>query len=202
MDEKLHLSTFSQTEESAYERFQRIRDRFFRPVCAFLDRLGVKPDYLSYFHIFLLIPYFYFMNRAPILAAGVICLSLLIDCLDGGLARYQKSTSDKGALLDIVADHFVFFGVVFSLMITYITDRFFSTFYLMNYLLMIVLVMAMRANKLHVPPIVRSKYFFYFLCAMALFTGHNYLHVFLVFFSVYMLLTNIYLFHKYRCSLK
>ncbi len=201
MDHKIHLSTFSQIEDSTYERFQLMRDRFFEPVCSFFTKAGIKPNHLTFLNLLMVIPFIYFLSGSPIVSFFVLLLSVILDSLDGCLARYQKINSEKGALLDIGVDHFILFSVVLAFIFTKTIDGFWGAAYGLNYMLMIGLVMAMRSMKLHVFPIVRSKYYLYGLWALFIFTGLSYLDLFLVFFSIYMFLTNLFLFYKLRCSL-
>lgn len=51
----------------------------------------------------------------PFLALGFLTMSGFFDTLDGSLARYQKKTTPKGAVLDISMDRLVEFGIVFGL---------------------------------------------------------------------------------------
>ncbi len=201
MEHKLHLSTFSQAEDSFLSRFQRMRDVFFRPVSAFLTKIGVKANHLSYLTLLIMVPFVYFLNKNPLISFLAGLSTLILDALDGCLARYQKTESERGALLDIGVDHFVLFTVVLSLIYAKTIDGFWGAAYAVNYLLMISLVMAMRSLKLHVFPVVRSKYYLYLFWVIFIFTGLNYLDILLVFFSIYMFLTNLFLFHKLRCSL-
>jgi len=202
MDEKIHFSIFSQAEEPTYVWFQRARDRFFGPVCAIFTKIGIKADHMTYFNLFLAIFFSYFFIGFPYLSLIILALSVLFDSLDGCLARFQKSSSQGGALLDIVADHCFLFVVIFTLIATKSVDGFWGGVYAFNYLLMVILVLAMRSLKLHVFPIVRSKYYLYLLWILFLFTGLNYLDVFFVFFTVYMFFTNLLLFNSLRCSLQ
>lgn len=188
-------------EEPIYERFQRMRDRFFAPVCGLLTKIGVKPDHLSYFNLLLIVPFAYFLHSSPFLSLGVLLLSLLADALDGCLARHQKISSQRGALLDIAADHAFFMGVVLSLIFVRSIDGFWGAAYAVNYLILIFLVMLMRSLQMHVFPVFRSKYYLYLFWILFLFTGLGYLDIFLVFCTVYMFLTNLFLFHSFRWSI-
>jgi len=201
MDHKVHFSTFSQAEDPHYSRFQHMRDGFLSPLCRFLTGIGIKADHLSYFNLVLAAVFVYFLTKNSSIAFVVGLAGLCIDGLDGCLARYQKTTSNRGALLDIAVDHIFFFIVVLALIYTKTIDGFWGATYSLNYLLMITLVIVMRNANLHVFPIVRSKLYLYLLWAIFIFTGMNYLDVFLVFFSIYMVLTNLFLFHTYRWSL-
>lgn len=201
MDHKIHFSTFSQAEDSVYGRFQHERDKFFAPLCGFLAKAGIRSDHLSYLNLVLAGLFVFFIASNVYFSVAALLAGVFVDSIDGCLARFQKTAGERGALLDIAADHAFFFIVVLTLVYFRTVDGFWGAAYVLNYLLMIVLVMAMRARNLHVFPIVRSKYYFYLLWIFFVFTGLNYLDVLMVFFSIYMILTNLFLFHNYRCSL-
>jgi phosphatidylglycerophosphate synthase len=201
MDHKVHISIFSQAEDSVYGRFQRMRDGFFEPVCSVLAKAGVQPDHLSYLNLVLAFIFVFFVQSNVYLSVAALLASLLTDALDGCLARYKKAENEGGALMDIAADHTFLFAAVLSLIHIKTVDGFWGAAFSLNYLLMIVLIMAMRAKNLHVFPVVRSKYYFYLAWLLFVFTGLNYLDILLVFFSIYMVLTNLFLFRNYRCSL-
>jgi phosphatidylglycerophosphate synthase len=201
MENKIHITMFSQVEDKAYGQFQKVRDVFFEPLCVLLTKIGIKPNYLSYFNAALAIPFVFFLTASPIISFGVLMLSLLLDSVDGCLARHQKVMNESGALLDIGVDHFILFTVLLGLIYTKTIDGFWGAAYGINYLLLVVLVIAMRSLKVSVVPIVRSKYYLYLVWALFIFTGLNYFDLFLVFFAIYMFLTNLFLFHNLRCSL-
>ncbi len=195
------FSIFSQSEDSIYSQFQHGRDKLFEPACRFLTKNHIKPDVLTYFNLALVLPFINFLNTAPLLSLFSLLLSFVMDALDGCLARYQKTTSVKGVLLDIFADHLFFFSVVLSFMSFKMIDGFWGATYLLNYLLLIVLIMALRSRNVGVFYVIRSKYILYALWFIFLVAGISFLDVFLVFFSIYMFLSNLFLFHTYRCSL-
>jgi phosphatidylglycerophosphate synthase len=55
---------------------------------------------------------YFFMNIDYWMAYGLYALALLVDGLDGALARAKKLASPKGAFLDGVADRFVEFAML------------------------------------------------------------------------------------------
>lgn len=201
MESKISFSIFSQEEDLTYSKFQGVRDRFFAPVCGVLTKVGVKPDHLSFLNLLLLVPFVFFAGLYPLISVVMLLVSLVLDSIDGCLARYQKINSAKGALLDIAVDHAFLFGVVLTLIYSQTVSGFWGAAYGLNYLLLVGLILAMRALKLQVFPVVRSKYYLYAFWIFFVFTGVNYLDIFLVFFTIYMFLTNLFLFYKLRCSL-
>lgn len=57
--------------------------------------------------------------QAFFVSAFFICCYLIFDCVDGGLARYQKSFSELGKKLDMWADYIVQLSLLFVLLYTY-----------------------------------------------------------------------------------
>lgn len=204
MPELMHqlvFNIFSDKEEGIYHRFRDFRDKVFAPFCIFLARLGVKPDNLSYFSLFLAIPVVFFLASVPWISFLFLALSVIADMLDGCLARCQHHLSQRGSLLDIGCDHAVFLIVMFSFIFFQMTSPFWMSLYLVNYTILLFMVLTMRSLQLHVIPVIRSKFYIYLVFLIWLITGYNYFDPVLVFFSIYMIITNVFLFHKLRCSL-
>ena len=196
------FSIFSEQEEPLQERWRNMRDRFFRPVCVLLSKVGVKPSHPTLLGLLMLVPFVYFFQTAPWLAALAIFLNVWVfDAIDGSLARYQHHETARGAFLDLVCDHAVFFGVMLTLVFYRTVDPFWASFYLLNYFSLLVFVIISRFLKVPVIPVLRSKLYVYLFFLIGLITGSNYLDVLLLFFGVYMAITNLFLFHRLRCSL-
>lgn len=202
MNHNLHLTQYSNSEDSIVEKCKQVRDRFFHPAIIFFTKVGIKANHFTFLSLAMMVPFVFFLNRAPIFSLVSLLVSFLFDSMDGSLARYQKVSSEQGVLLDIAVDHLVFFIVLLALIYVKTLDGFFGAAYSLNYLLMVVLVMLLRARKLPLFTVIRNKYYFYVVWALFVLTGWNFLDAFLLFFSIYMFLTNIFLFHKLRCSIQ
>ena len=201
MNDKLEFTPFAPLEDATHEKLRHFRDKFFQPLSVFLTKLGVKADHLTYLSLAMGLLFAFFLNKNWLIAFFCLLLSVVLDSVDGCLARHQKTVGERGDLLDHAVDHVVLFIVVLALIYNKTIDGFWAAAYSLNYLLLIFLMMVMRKFKLHVFLVLRSKYFLYLLWALLVFTGLNFLDIFLVFFAVYMFLTNLFLFHKLRCSL-
>jgi len=198
----MRLNIFSLEEEQYYKSLQRFRDRLFLPVCQFLNAFGVKSDYLSYLGFFMVVPFIYFFGSNPWLSALFLFLNVVFDALDGPLARFSRTASDRGAIIDVVCDHGSF--VIFFLTILFfgLMTPFWALLYLIQYALMLAFVMYCRGHNVSFFPVFRSKYYVYLLLLFLLISGHNFYDAFLVLTSVYMIVTNIFLFDRIRCSKK
>jgi len=81
----------------------------------------VTPDQVTYTSIFIgLISAYIFSLGSPLsfLLAGIILeLVLILDCVDGQLARVKKCSSDWGRLLDGIAGYIIYLAVLAGIMI-------------------------------------------------------------------------------------
>ena len=77
----------------------------FAPLVRLLARLGVSPNAVSLAGPLLGVLFVFVVRRNPRLSFFVWLLSLLVDGVDGALARATGRASDFGALFDQVCDH-------------------------------------------------------------------------------------------------
>lgn len=83
--------------------FQRLRDRIFRLPAVALLAMGITPNGISLLGVaFAFAAAFFAAN--PALFALFVIANLICDGLDGVAARYQKSESDFGSILDVSCD--------------------------------------------------------------------------------------------------
>ncbi len=92
---------FSDRERPSIKKFEELRTRVLSPLCVFLNRVGIKPDHISFLGVLFLIPVIIFFDSAPIIVIASLLLYVCMDGLDGALARNTGTASQAGALLDI-----------------------------------------------------------------------------------------------------
>ena len=101
------------------ERFikndRKIRDRLFKPILRILTKIGITANKISNFKLIVFIPFLFFVKSNIKLAFLFVLFSFLSDILDGPLARYQKTQSDKGKFLDIFGDFSVYLLIILNL---------------------------------------------------------------------------------------
>lgn len=89
---------------------------FFEPCAKTCNRLGLRPNHLTYAAMLFGILCAYALSCGhQFLAIMCLLLSGLCDATDGTLARLQNHTSDSGCLLDITGDRLVEASVVVGL---------------------------------------------------------------------------------------
>ncbi len=97
--------SYSRLERVALGPFRAGMAYALRPLVGGLARLGVPPNALSLLQIPLGFVVAILIGPAPRAAFGVFLGTLLLDAIDGALARATHRTSTYGALIDQVSDH-------------------------------------------------------------------------------------------------
>ncbi len=193
---------FSEEEEEKYIKWRNLRDRFFHPLCVHLAKLRIPPAFLSYAGLLTVVPFIIFFPINPWFSFFAILANVFFDSIDGPYARYTKKDSSNGALTDMICDYGSFIVFFMTIFFYGLMNRFWAGFYIVNYAVMISLVIFCHKKKINFFPVIRSKYYFYGIFLILLISGRNIFDPFLVFFSVYMLISNILLADKLRCSIR
>ncbi len=196
------FNIFSKEERRFYyDRVREFRDSFFSSFVGGLVDVGVKPNYLTLAGALMVIPFVYFFSFNPWLSFLFLLFALFFDGVDGVLARKMHIESEFGAILDVVVDYFVYFSVFFTLVFYGVVDGFWGGIHSVNYLFMQSLIVFANYKRIDVFPVIRSKFLVYFLFALFIFTGRNYFDFVIVFLSVYMFFTNLFILFRFKWEL-
>lgn len=188
---KLHY--FGASEEEYFHRVADKRTQLMRPLAMFFVRRNVRSDTLT-LASFLLLPGFFF----PLFGLGhyvaawaVLILSILLDGLDGPVARLGRYASDKGALSDIVNDisAMVIVGVA-AIQFGFAAPSLMAI-YMVTYLYMIVFIIARNVLEKPFKFVFKSKYYLYVFLLIKVHSGLDILNYFLAFFSVYQVVVTV-----------
>ncbi len=178
------------------------KDRLLQPICRYLSQRHVLPDALSYASLAMVVPFLYFFRFNPWLALIFLVLNIFFDLLDGALARFTHKETARGQFLDhIVADYVSFFIIFLSFIYYGLVNPFWGAVYVLNYAVMLSLIFYCNYARIKLFPIERSKYIVYLAFFLWLFMANNILDITVVFFSIYMIVTNAILLNRIRCSL-
>ena len=101
-----------------YDLSVRVRWVLFLPLVKLLSRLRVTASMVSYAGLLFMAPVLFFAKEQPWLAVGCVVASIFADLLDGVVARYQETCSDKGKLVDMVCDNVSFTMFMIALVYT------------------------------------------------------------------------------------
>lgn len=193
-----HLNYFTGSEREKQQRFCTARTSFFKPLLVLLDRVGITPDFLSFLSLMSMIGFVYYVPENMLAALGFVVLHILLDGIDGSLARYQGTASNAGALTDICVDQGGLVIALLALIFYGMIDAFFGAWYLVMYIIMITFLVLLNRLGSPVRFAIRSKYFFYILLGVDLLVAKDIVHPFLVVFALYMTVLNVHLFLRMR----
>lgn len=199
MDRKFWF--FAGDDELVYSKGKKIRESLFGPFAGYLANLGITPTILSYTGLFMIVPFLYFFASNPWLSFFFLLLNMIMDGLDGVVARFMKVDSNKGAFVDFAFDYTFFIIVFFTFVFYGLMNPFWSALYILNYIIMQGLIIFAFYNKIKLFPVIRSKYIVYFFFFIWVISGFNLLNWLVVLMSVYMIVTNIFIFNSIKCRL-
>lgn len=97
--------SFSTAERGFVTAFRRRFAQVTSPIVRLLAALHVSPNAVSGSQVVIGVAIAYLLGPAPAVAVTLFLLTLVIDGLDGALARTYGQSSQFGALFDQVCDH-------------------------------------------------------------------------------------------------
>jgi len=95
----------NESQQKIYNQSAVVRNRLFQPIAFLLDKLKIKPDFLTLLSVAAMFVFIFVVENNYTLGIWLVAISIFLDMLDGVLARYQKTQSDKGKLKDVLADN-------------------------------------------------------------------------------------------------
>lgn len=196
-----YLDEYSQTEQSYYNKVRGWRDDILMPLARFFNRIGVSANQLSFFGLLILAGFVYFVVDRPDLAAIFLILHILMDGIDGAVARTNKKDDMSGSVVDTVVDHTGIFIVILTLGFFELIDPNIGLVYIYFYTVMVFLIIVRYLLKIPVRMVVRSKVLVYGLYALWAFTGINFMNEALLVFSVLLIWVTMVSFFKIKKKL-
>lgn len=159
-------------EDSIYGRFEmeymikirKSKERIFLPLLRLLDRLKFKPDYISFISALTTIIAFvlavYYVQ--PLIFIIGIWIHLILDGIDGALARYQQVASIRGTHVDMFGDQFgITLMCVFAVYFNIANIVNISVFFVLYSIVLIFsLYFLHKKNRFEI--VMRPRVFFYY----------------------------------------
>lgn len=103
---------------ASYYRIAGFRNKMLKPLTFLLTLLKVTPNMISYSALICMSGFVFLINHNRFLAAAMLAAAVIIDNIDGPLARYQKNASDKGKFVDVCCDQITFalfmIGIIYA----------------------------------------------------------------------------------------
>ncbi len=98
------------SKQTFTDRLRKIFKGILDPTGAFLNRLGLTPNSITLLGLGGTTVGAYFISQGRMTGGGIILfLSVLVDALDGTMARLRGESSDFGAFVDSVSDRYAEF---------------------------------------------------------------------------------------------
>jgi phosphatidylglycerophosphate synthase len=140
---------------------QRVRGRLFAPLLSALDLIGTTPNHLTLASLIAGLAFcpVYFWSTP--LAFVLLAMHVLLDGLDGPLARHQGIASRRGSFTDTMSDQTVITATTLTLMYARVVDLVPGTLYIFTYA--VVVLFAMARNFLETPYswLIRPRFYVY-----------------------------------------
>lgn len=180
---------YSAAEMVAVRKLNKAKIFFLHPLVTFLDKIKVTPNMVSVFSAVTVVVAFIFsyLFVNPIYFVIGIWLHLILDSIDGTLARYQKTNSSTGAVVDSVCDHF---GVVSASAFTYlfmIVDGVNMLIFVILYSLLMAIILYLLKNKSSYAFVLRPRLYLYIAMTIDVFWLIHITHYIVLIASMIML---------------
>ena len=199
---KKHLNYFSEKERRHEERFKYLRTRWLNPIARILVDVGVTANFISIIGFLMIFGFVYFIEINPMMAFIFLVLHVIIDGLDGPVARISKREGNKGAFLDIICDHTGIVVAIGGLIYFDLVNGVIGLAYIYLYTIMIIFTIIRNVMRISSRMVLRTKYFVYILFGIYVFWEINYLDAAMVLFSLIMIISTINDFIAIREKLK
>ncbi len=168
-DKKQSNDCYSAGERRAMVWWQEWREQKLESLLACLDKMKVTPDILTLISLISGLVSALFLPFFPIVSFVFLALHVILDGLDGPLARFQKSDSAKGSFTDTMADQTVVTAILLACLYMGLSGAIVSTSFVFFYT--VVVAFAMVRNRLNIPYkwLVRPRFFVYLCLPLALY---------------------------------
>lgn len=159
-------------EESIYGKFEmkylmqtrETKNKLLLPILKVLDKLKIKSDHVSYVSAFSAIcalTLTIYFNQPIIFAIG-IWLHMLLDGIDGALARFQKNNSIRGTYIDVICDQVgITTALIFVLYFNIANPINITVFYIF-YAIVLIISIYLLYRKSRYEIVYRPRIFFYY----------------------------------------
>lgn len=154
---------YSVLEMGVIKKFNKIKIFFLHPIVVALDKIGVSPNMISVSSAVIAggALFVAYMSSNPIYFIIGIWLHLIVDSLDGTLARYQSKNSPNGAIIDAMCDHV---GIISASLFAYmfmIINLVSILIFVGLYTALILIVFYLLKHKSSYRFIIRPRFYFY-----------------------------------------
>ncbi|HSH15397.1 MAG TPA: CDP-alcohol phosphatidyltransferase family protein [Verrucomicrobiae bacterium] len=158
------ITCYSDGEGEFMRQSQELRGRWLRPLLVGLERLRCRPGHLTFLSLLAGLAFCpVFLQGSRLAALGLLLLHVLLDGLDGPLARHLGRASNRGSFTDTMADQAVVTFSTLTLIHAGLAGLWPGAMYLFFYTVVVLFAMARNALAIPYSWLVRPR-FFVFTC--------------------------------------
>jgi phosphatidylglycerophosphate synthase len=140
---------------------QQLRARFLSPLLRLLEFLRVTPDHLTFLSLIAGLAFCPLYFRSPEAAFLALVLHVLLDGLDGPLARHLGIASRRGSFTDTMADQLVVTATTITLMKAGVIGIAAGGVYVFVYGIVVAFAMVRNAMAIPYSWLIRPRFIIY-----------------------------------------
>jgi phosphatidylglycerophosphate synthase len=154
---------YSDGDRKLMERSQKIRGVFLLPLLKFLTSYNIRPNYISFLSLIAgwFACYSVFTSEY-ISALCFLFLHVVLDGIDGPLARHQNTSSNSGSFVDSLVDQIIIVSLTIVLMDRGIVGIYPGGMYIFIYTAVVTFSMVRNAIKIPYLWVIRPRFLVYF----------------------------------------
>ncbi|QDT19947.1 CDP-alcohol phosphatidyltransferase family protein [Gimesia chilikensis] len=159
------VSVYASGEQSMMDASQARRQRFFLPILKLCVRSGITPNLLTGLSLLCGIGFCFTFGQswegARLVALGLLFLHVLLDGIDGPLARFMGTAGNRGSFTDTTADQLVVAFTTITLIHFDVVHATVGGLYLLFYTLVVVFAMIRSSLAIPYSWLVRPRFIVY-----------------------------------------
>ncbi|MFC1600116.1 CDP-alcohol phosphatidyltransferase family protein [Patescibacteria group bacterium] len=161
--ESVEKSFYGKFEMGIMLKINKTKHKIFLPLIKVLNKLKINANHISILSGIITIISFYLAiyYSNPLFFIIGIWVHMVLDGLDGSLARYQKKDSSRGTIVDVAVDQLgITLMCLFVIYFSYANIVNVSAFFVL-YLIVIILSLYLMFKKKRFDIVIRPRIFFY-----------------------------------------
>lgn len=159
---KNFINNYSRMDLSFRPDWSKWRSKHFDDLLAFLDKKRITANQITAISAFIgILGAICLWHSWMGLALFLLCLHLVGDTLDGPLAKYTYTDSNKGGFTDVCADQIVLIAVIFALLDTQRVAPLAGCFFILGHTIIVGFAMVRNAMGIPYKWLIHPRIFLY-----------------------------------------
>ena len=167
-DSKLTADCYSSGERAGMVRSQELRGHLLKPLLRLLTYIKLSANHVTLFSLLVGLGFCSVWWHSPKWALLCLLIHVLLDGLDGPLARHQGKDSAKGSFTDSMADQLVVTASMIALMVDQHVSVIAAGIYIFTYAMVVAFAMVRNALQRPYSWVARPRFVVYLWLALDL----------------------------------